>query len=365
MNNKQPILVVDDNPQNLQLLGSLLTQAGYSPAMTQSGIKALEFLQKKTPQLILLDIMMPEMDGFEVCECIKQDPAAKDIPIIFLTAKVDSDSVIKGFDLGGVDYVTKPFNEKELLKRINTHLELKSARDTIAKQNEELRNTNMTKDKFFSIIAHDLRKPFQSLIGLTELMLEELTQTSSDKKYLQYIHDVSQRTFELLQNLLQWSQSQTGKITIQPEKIAVKPMVDSNVALLYASALEKEITINSDIDGVINITVDKNMITTVIRNILSNAIKFTGSQGKIMISASHNDQFVTITIADNGVGIKDKDIAKLFRIDVQHTTLGTQKETGTGLGLLLCKEFVEKNNGHIHVVSEVGKGTQFHIELPL
>jgi len=344
--NKKVVLIVDDNPDNLKVLGNILKEQGCSPAFANNGAKALHSVQKKQPDLILLDIMMPEMDGFEVCKRLKQDAATQEIPVIFLTAKTESEDIIAGLELGAVDYVTKPFNLKELMTRVNTHLELKSAK-------EELQQAIATKDKFFSIIAHDLNNIFNASLNFSEILIgNNVSLGENDKQeFLELIHQNLQKGYVLLQNLLDWARSQTGRLQLVPNNLDLKFIVARNIAFMNNNAQAKNIQIVSSLNNVWAFA-DKHTIDTVIRNLLANAIKFTPQNGKIEIFATEKENSIELSISDTGVGIKPEDIDKLFRLDVSYTTRGTAKEQGTGLGLVLCKEFVEKNGGTIGIESE-------------
>ncbi|MDM8559258.1 hybrid sensor histidine kinase/response regulator [Candidatus Parabeggiatoa sp. HSG14] len=372
MNKKQNqlILVVDDNTQNLQMLGDLLKKSGYRSALAEAGDEALDFVKTRLPDLILLDIMMPKMDGLEVCRQLKQNPSTKDIPIIFLSAKSRKEDIIKGLEMGAVDYITKPFHIKELLTRVNVHLDLKVAKEVIISQKkkldqniEELKQANATKDKFFSIIAHDLINPLNSLMGLSEILVINKDEEEKEK-LLPIILQSSKRCYSLIKNLLEWSRLQTGRIKIYPEKLILKYVIEKNVELLGSHAKTKSINIFLDVPETMFLFVDVNMLDTVIRNLLSNAIKFTPVNGKIEIFSKEENNCIEISILDSGIGIKPEDIDKLFRVDISHTTIGTSEEKGTGLGLILCKEFVEKNGGTIAVESEVEKGSRFYIRFP-
>jgi two-component system, sensor histidine kinase and response regulator len=361
VSNKKLILVVDDNPANLKVLGTILKTNGLSPAIAQSGANALKSIKRKQPDLILLDIMMPDMDGFEVCKRLKQDPETQDIPIIFLTAKTEKEDIIQGLEVGAVDYVTKPFNSKELMTRVNTHLELKFAK-------EELKQALATKDKFFSIISHDLINLFNGLLGLSFLLTDPNMKLGADEKddYLQSILRSSKQGYDLLKNLLEWSRSQTGSMEVTPITVNLSHIVERNIVFLNEPAKNKQLNLLSLVDKKTLVFVDENMLDTVIRNLLANAIKFTQDEGKIEISAKpFAENLIEMAISDTGVGIKPENIDNLFRSDVYSTTLGTHKEKGTGLGLMLCKELVEKNGGIIGVESEHGKGSRFYIRLPI
>jgi len=367
MNNqtKPLVLLVDDNPQNLKMLGNILKEKPYRQALAQNGAEALDFVKKKRPDIILLDIMMPDMNGFEVCQKLKQDAELSEIPVIFLTAKTEKKDVIKGLEQGAVDYVTKPFNSQELITRVSTHLELKAAKEALTEKVEELKQANATKDKFFSIIAHDLMSPFNALLGLSELLLiEKDIEAAKREKLLKIILQTSKTGYNLLKNLLEWSRFQTGRMVFHPEEINLKELVDANIALLNSNAVAKDIQIFSDILETTGVFADENMLNTIIRNLLSNAIKFTPEKGSIEIGGCEKEAHVEIAIKDTGVGINSQDIEKLFRMDISYSTQGTGQEKGTGLGLILCQEFVEKHGGKIWVDSELGKGSRFYITFP-
>ncbi len=360
---KPLVLVVDDNPQIFKVLGRLLDENGCSPAIAQNGAKALDFVNKKLPDLILLDIMMPGMDGLEVCKKLKQNPATKDIPIIFLTAKLEKETIISGLELGAVDYVTKPFHNKELMMRISTHLKLKAVEKELKKTVDELKQANATKDKLFSIISHDLMTPFNTLISLSTILANEFLSADQTKKFINNILLASMRGYNLAANLLSWSRTQTGKLKVTHKKINLSAIVDRNLEFLQTQANAKEINLFSSIENTF-VFADQNLLDTVIRNLLSNAVKFTPAKGRVEVFSHQKDDFVEISISDTGVGIKQEQLNKLFQEEVTHTTKGTSGEKGTGLGLMLCKEFVEKNGGLIGVESEEGKGSRFYIRLP-
>ncbi len=367
------VLIVDDVPENIQVISNILYQKDINVLIAQSGKEALNIISRKPPDLILLDILMPEMDGFEVCEYLKHDPTTKDIPIIFLTAKTQTDDIVKGFELGAVDYITKPFHPAELISRVSTHLELKKSRDLIiaqnqqlAEQNRQLQELNATKDKFFSIVAHDLKNPFSTLVTLSGILKDGLGNYGVDQieKYAQMIYQTSERGYNLLENLLEWSRSQTGSIRFHPESVKLKEIVTKSLNVLENHAKNKHISIHSEIPEDMLAFVDVKMLATIIRNLVSNAIKFTERGGNVNIGAKDTGEQIAITVSDTGVGITEEHMKKLFRIDTYLSTAGTTGEKGTGLGLTLCKEFIEKHGGKIWVKSEVGKGSHFTFTLP-
>ncbi len=353
------VLIVDDVSKNIQLVASFLQQAGYEINFAMNGKMALNHAWSQQFDLILLDIMMPEMDGFEVCQKLKSDPKTCDIPVIFLTAKTDIESITHAFNLGGVDYITKPFNKSELLARVKTHLELK-------RQQTELKELNATKDKFFSIIAHDLKSPLNQLLGLSNLIahLLELGKMEEVRASVEMLKDSAEVGRKLLENLLEWSRTQLDNATIKQEHVKLKELTDEIIQLIGHSARQKNISLVAEIDHSLQVKTDVNMLRTVIRNLASNAVKFTPDSGRVSLHADIVNGHLEFWVKDTGIGISESDLPKLFRIDINPNSIGKSKEKGTGLGLIICKEFIEKNNGRIWVESKEGEGSIFKFTLP-
>jgi two-component system sensor histidine kinase/response regulator len=226
---------------------------------------------------------------------------------------------------------------------------------------------NASKDKFFSIISHDLRSPFATLLGFSQLLSENIKRYNLDeiKHRVERIRTSAENLYALLENLLTWSRIQRGAMEHNPENMSIIEIVEDNIMLFTSKAEEKQITLKKSLEPGTSVYSDRNMIHTVVRNLISNAMKFTHNGGTIEVSVQpHDEQYMEIAVADTGIGIKQEDLVKLFRIDVQYTNVGTAGESGTGLGLTLCKDLVEKNDGKIWVESEIGKGTTFRFILP-
>jgi len=247
----------------------------------------------------------------------------------------------------------------------NVILQLKQ--EEIITQNEKLNELNATKDKFFSIIAHDLKNPFNSILGFSELLVTNLSVISPEKllKMVTTINTSAKSAFKLLENLLEWARTQTGKIEFKQERTSLKSVFDNVSDITQSIALNKNISLGFELTKDIEVFVDRNMVNTILRNLITNAIKYTHKGGTINVMAGVNEHQTSISVIDNGVGIDPTMIDKLFKISEKVSTAGTEKETGTGLGLLLCKEFVEKHGGQIRVTSEWGKGSEFVFTLPL
>ena len=243
--------------------------------------------------------------------------------------------------------------------------ERKEAEEAIKKYSSELEELNAEKDKFFSIISHDLRSPFQGLLGLTNAIVEEYENLSVEelKLFVNNIYNSSKNLFNLIENLLQWSRIQRGKLEINLTQIELYEAILYVINLLSRNAAAKDIRIINETVPSIFVYSDVNILHSTLQNLISNSIKFTGYGGEIKISSIVEDNFIAVTVYDNGVGIHEDDLSKLFRIDTQHTTIGTAKESGTGLGLIICKELIEKQGGTIKVESKLGKGSAFTFTL--
>ncbi len=370
---KPTILVVDDNPTNLQVLLESLKQTGFKILVARSGESAIQQAEYGKPDLILLDVMMPGMDGFETCRRLKTREAFKEVPIIFMTALTEVSDKIKGFQAGGVDYVTKPLQHEEVLARVATHLTMRRLQQELREQHlllqdkhAQLQAINASKDKFFSIISHDLRSPLSAvLVGLRMLTDPESGLSGEDKEeVIRDARDTTEHLYDLLDNLLVWSRLQRGLMEYAPRPLDIRPLFEQNAKLFAVNASQKRITIRQTVTEPMLICADRPMIDAVIRNLLSNALKFTDAQGTITISASQQDGALEVAIADTGIGMNADTLAKLFRLDVRYDQLGTAGEKGTGLGLNVCKEFVEKNGGSISVESVLGTGTTFRMRFP-
>lgn len=379
------ILIVDDNPKNIQVLGNILRRESYKVEFATNGEQALDRIKIETFDLILLDVMMPIMNGIEACKEIRKTKPASDLPIIFLTAKSERNDILEGFNAGAQDYIVKPFDSQELLSRVGTHLELKHSKKMLLLKNEELNKSNVklnesqeklkemvaTKDLFFSIIAHDLKTPFFVLTSHSDLLVKYIEAThnfTSDSKILETakaLNAVSKNGKSLLNNLLQWALSQTGKLNNFPESININSFITHIVDHFYSTARLKKIEIIFEPKENYLVMVDNHMLDTIFINLFTNAIKFTHEKGEINITTKQVGDFVEVAIADSGIGIKKEDVDNLFKIEKKTKSVGTQGEEGSGLGLLLCKEFAEVNGGTIKVESIVNQGSTFTVVLPI
>ena len=362
------ILVIDDNTTNLKVITDYITQMGFKVLMARSGESGLKRARLSRPDLILLDVLMPGMNGFEVCQHLKADEQTEDIPIIFMTALSETEHKVRGFAVGAVDYVTKPVQMEEVVARVSTHLQLRDLTQRLQKSNEALAKANDDKDKFFSIVAHDLRSPFNPLLALAQTLsaaidtyeLREIKEISSS------IYRSAQTVYTLLENLLDWSRLQMGHLQYTPTSIGLPYLADQVLQSFKAMADEKEIVLTHSIADDISLYTDANMLRIVLHNLVSNALKFTCPGGTIAISAveANGTNMVEISVADTGVGMSRLQQEKLFRMGAHHSSLGTAQEKGTGLGLVICREMIDRCGGQIWVESVEDQGTTVNFTLP-
>lgn len=359
-NKKHLIYVIDDNPMNLLLTSKILESYGCETQTAESGAVALQLIRQQKPALILLDVNMPNMDGYEVCRRIKAKEEWSDIPVIFLTANTQTENLVEGFNVGGVDYITKPFRREELWVRVNTHLELSESRQIILEMNR-------SRDRLYSIIAHDVRSPLSGILQTLEAIDQGYIGLEGDelKEIIKLLKERTKETSTLLNSLLQWTRIQTSNQQLEFKETDLFVLIQSCIDLLRPNAEQKQISIKVEVEEELKAWCDELSVHTVVRNLLSNAIKFTRKNGAVRICASQKEQEALICVSDNGIGMSPETIERIFAKDQHYTSSGTENEQGTGLGLMLVKEFVKKNKGRLEVDSEPDKGTEFRVFLPL
>lgn len=363
------ILIVDDVVSNVLLLKVLLTNEKFNIATAGNGAQALEQVKKEKPDLVLLDVMMSDISGFEVAQQMKADPEMSDIPIIFLTALNSSADIVKGFQAGGNDFISKPFNKGELIIRVTHQISLVAAKRIIVAQTEELRRTIMGRDKLYSVIAHDLRSPMGSIKMVLNMLILNLPSEAIGEEMYELLTMANQTTedvFALLDNLLKWTKSQIGKLKVVYQDFNLVEVVEGVGEIFTMVANLKNIRIVQDMP-VTDVTVraDIDMVKTVIRNLISNAIKFSNEGTEIVLSLEETDDMAIVSVKDSGCGIDEENQKKLLHTDTHFSTFGTNNEEGSGLGLLLCQDFVVKNGGKLWFTSKKGEGSTFSFSIPL
>lgn len=362
------ILIVDDTPDNLRVLSAMLTNQGFEVRKALNGQRAIASVQSKPPDLILLDIKMPEMDGYEVCQKLKANPDTSAVPIIFISALDDAPDKVKAFAAGGADYITKPFQEAEVLARIEHQLQIQHLQKQLITQNEELTRSNRELEQFAYVVSHDLQQPLQSITGFVKLLLlkyqgeldkpNELDDLTYD--YLNRIHDSGTRMQRLIQDLLNYAQVGTQEIQFQ--------VVDCNLVLkevlenLQLAIAEKQVKLTHD--PLPTIWGKETQLIQLLQNLICNAIKFVQPNvvPQIHISAVQQQKQWQLGIHDNGIGISPEHLNHIFEIFRRiHTD---QQYLGTGIGLAMCKKIVELHGGCIWVESQLDVGSTFYFTLP-
>ncbi len=365
MDKEKLILIVDDRDENLQVLGTVLRKEGYSLAACSSGIDALEIMDSIFPSLILLDVMMPEMNGFETCKRIKEMPYAKDVPIIFLTADTSKESLVKGFDVVAVDYITKPFQRAELLSRVDTHL-------TIADQGQQLENSKNELNELLHVLCHDVLNPVGAARNCFQLAKEGDVNLNEDKELSEMIELSLDNAIDIVNNVRNMRALDEGKKRLELSPNNLSQMLLEGILMLRGRCKDKSITVNTEVDESITVRVDRvAFVNTVFNNVITNAIKFSPRNSVVNVTVAQSKANVEISISDKGIGIPKDMIDDLFSTIMPTNRCGTEGESGTGYGMPLIKKFIEALGGSIRVesvseeVDSENHGTNVILVLPL
>ena len=361
------ILIVDDVVSNVLLLKILLSNEKYQVVTANCGNMCIEQAKNEMPDLILLDVMMPDISGFDAAQILKKTPETAHIPIIFLTALNNPSDLVHGFQVGASDFLTKPFNKEELVVRVFHQIKLVAAQRIIEKQNAELRATISNRDKMYSVIAHDLRSPMASI----RMVLNLVAASTSPELVGQELCDLldkankeSEDVHDLLDNLLKWTKSQTGRLNVVLQDLDLNDIIPGVVDIFEVIAQTKNITLNyQGSEQPVVVTADNDMLKTVVRNFMSNAIKFSPEGGSVEIMLHTEGDYAKVSVRDHGVGIEPERLSSIF--NKGETTYGTGGEEGSGLGLQLCLDFARKNGGDCMVESTLGEGSTFSVLVPL
>lgn len=356
------ILIVDDVMSNVLLLKVLLTNEKFAIATASNGRQALEQVEKENPDLVLLDVMMPDMSGFEVAQHLKSNPNTADIPI---NSTAD---IVKGFQVGANDFISKPFNKEELIIRVTHQISLVAAKRLILSKTEELQRTIAGRDKLYSVIAHDLRSPMGSIKMVLNMLILNLPSEKIGAEMYELLTMANQTTedvFSLLDNLLKWTKSQIGKLNVVYQDVDLVEVTDGVIEIFSMVASLKKIRIREMKPEKMMVNADIDMLKTVVRNLLSNAIKFSKENSEVLVKMEEVDGMAVVSVQDYGCGISEEGQKKLLHTDTHFSTFGTNNEEGSGLGLLLCKDFVVKNGGKLWFTSKEGEGSIFSFSIPV
>lgn len=382
------IMIVDDNPQNLHVLDKLLTENSYNVRPALDGAVALNAIKSVCPDLVLLDIRMPDPDGYEVCRQIKSDKRTADIPVIFISALDAPEDKIRGFEAGGVDYITKPFQREEVLARVRTHLSLKLAKEILKRSNEELEKivgqrtaelarakdaaelANKAKSEFLANISHEIRTPLNAIIGYSSL-LNSMISDETQKQYLNVIESGGKSLLILMDDIITLSKIEAGKMVIRYESSDIRLIFRQIQQIFSPRMIEKKIDFRVCVSDEIpeKLMADQSCLRQCLLNLVGNAVKFT-EKGYIRLLAElshseHNPEGtdLVITVEDTGIGIPPESHDKIFEAFRQHDGGLNRKYGGPGIGLTIVKRMAEMMNGTVLLESEPDKGSIFKILL--
>ncbi|OKH33380.1 hybrid sensor histidine kinase/response regulator [[Phormidium ambiguum] IAM M-71] len=375
------ILLVDDQPENLRLLSTLLSERGYEPRGVINGKMAIKAAKSSQPDLILLDIMMPEMDGYEICEQLKAEPKTREIPVIFISAKDETIDKVRAFGLGAVDYIPKPFHVDEVLARIENHLSLRKLQKQLKEQNalfeqeimtrqqteqalqkanQELAKKNSELEQFAYVTSHDLQAPLATIASYAELLQQNYKSNldSQANEYIQYIVTGCLTMQNLIEDLLEYSR--IGRNQKALSLVDIKSIIDKVCRNLKSTIHQNKATIiYQDLPTVM---ADGSQLLQLFQNLIDNSIKYRREElPKIEISVESRENEYLFIVNDNGIGIDSKYFERIFQMFQRlHST---QDYSGTGIGLAICQKIVELHGGRIWVESQLGKGTTFYFTI--
>lgn len=370
-NGKAVVLAVDDNPANLGLLFDVLDEAGFEVLVSQSGESALKRAETTQPDVLLLDVMMPGIDGFETCRQLKAQESTRQIPIIFMTAVTGTTDKVKGFELGAVDYITKPIQPKEVLARIHTHLKIQSLQAELSQKNRELRRAleqeqelNRLKSQFVSMVSHEFKTPLTTITLSCNLLQRygERMNEENRQEELGVIERTVDYMHELLENVLSLSRWEAGKITIHVEPLNVAEWGQRLTARFQATCEKTHTVIWSYRGEIDQALLDQKILEHVFANLLSNAIKYSPSGGTVEFVCTEEPDTLRFRVTDQGIGIPETDQQHLF--ESFHRGANVENIKGTGLGLSIVKQFIELHGGTIAVESRVQHGTIVTVTFP-
>ncbi|MFZ3185247.1 MAG: response regulator [Pseudomonas sp.] len=370
------ILIVDDNPANCELLSKRLSRQGYNCFQAFSGKQALELIEQETPDMMLLDMVMPHMDGLEVLRTLRQRHDSISLPVLMVTAKNSGEDVVSAFAAGANDYIEKPVDFPVLLARLQHHLEhkrlddeVKISRARLQEQNRKLEMGSQYKNNFLSSMSHELRTPLNAVLGFSEVLLDEMLGPLNDKQkqYCREIYNSGAYLLLIINDLLDLSKIEAGKLVLEPQPTDVPDLVNAVIELVKEKAQRAGITLIGEVDEHLHpMGWDPLRVKQMLINLLGNAIKFTesGKQVKLSVARAANGE-ISLCVADQGCGIAKEDLERIFQpFEQAASPMKKRTAEGTGLGLALVSSLVSLHGGRVEVESQVGVGSRFTLYLP-
>ncbi|HAH31030.1 MAG TPA: hypothetical protein DCL44_01810 [Elusimicrobia bacterium] len=367
----EKILIIDDAMQTAKTLQFTLDQYGYQVSVCYSGKEGLELVSREKPDIILLDVMMPDLSGFEVCKAIKQDDSTKDIPIIMLSALKEMEDKVRGLDYGADDFLTKPCRDTELVARIRAHLRAKQMHEELKKSNEELKKLGMLKDNLTQFIVHDLRNPLTSMRGWLDCLKKDKTVLvkGRQKEFIDRVIKSCDLEIDLINDLSDVTLLEESKLQLKKKPNDIRELVDYCVKQMEIDSQTHNIELKADLASDLpSVNADERLIRRVLLNLIGNSLKFTPKGGTITVAAEYSgkESRHVFTVSDTGMGIPPEYLEKIFDkfVQVEMSKETSQYNFGRGLGLTFCKLAVESHGGVIHAESELGAGTKISFTLP-
>jgi two-component system sensor histidine kinase/response regulator len=358
------ILVVDDTLPNLELLSEMLKERGYRVRPVPSGDLALQAARSSPPDLILLDIHMPEMDGYEVCEALKADEKLHDIPVLFISGLSETADKVKAFRVGGADYITKPFQLEEVAARVATHLELRWQRRQLRESYEQLQKLETLRDDLTHMIVHDLRTPLTNIIGNLQTLQAADYDRELTQEFLPVAVEAGQTLLGMVNDLLDISKLEAGQMVLEITEFPVAEVIETALGSVRGLAEQKRLELSADVAPAdLRLRADQEKIRRALTNILGNAVKFT-REGSVRVQARGENGGVLISVADTGEGIPPADRERIFGKFSQVELRSGGRQMSTGLGLAFVRLALEAHGGKAWVEGELGKGSTFCISLP-
>jgi two-component system, sensor histidine kinase and response regulator len=362
------VLMVDDDRLNLRILRAILQGEGYILEEARSGEEALEKYDSFRPDLVLLDVEMAGINGFETCRTLKARHTTDAAPVVFITARTESDDVVEGFRAGGVDYLSKPFHANEAVARIRTHLQNRVFSEQLLSLVDQLGRANAAKNRFLGMAAHDLRNPLASIRGLAEFLLEPSIGPLNDeqREMVSMIHTTSHDLLKMVNELLDVATIEAGELKIRPELVSLVDLVQKSVHLMGMEAARKKSSIRLQVlHAPPTLTLDPAKVRQVIDNLLSNAIKYSPPQSVIVVEVDHDRTAARLSVKDQGPGIPESERDLLFKDFGRLSAKPTAGEKSTGLGLAICKNIVDAHHGSINAENLPERGCEFRVTFPL
>ena len=366
MNPVGDILVVDDMPSNLEILTTMLKECGHRVRPVPSGRLALEAARLQPPDLILLDINMPGMDGYQVCASLKADEKLAAVPVIFISANNEVFDKVTAFNLGGVDYVTKPFQFEEVEARVETHLELRRQRVELEKSYQNLAELEALRDSLVHMIVHDLRSPLAALVGNLELLKDGTSPLEPDQREdIEEAYKAAKRMILMVTGVLDVHKLEAGRMSVEPVDCDARAIAREVIESLGSITEGRDLSLSAS-QGEVRGMLDKGILFRVLQNLVANALKFTPPQGgTVQLQVDRNEDIIRFVVKDNGPGIPPEYHGQIFEKFGQVAGKTYGRMFSTGLGLPFCKLAVEAHGGQIGVESEVGKGSTFWVYIPV